>query len=231
MSTFVLVHGAWHGGWCWDRVAPRLVAAGHRVTTPTLTGLGERKHLAGAAVDLDVHVADIVNHIDFEGLSDIVLVAHSYAAFVAYGVAEQRAAAITRLVLLDGFVARDGETMADHLGERGPQYREAAAADPAYLMPAPPPAALGVTTADDLEWVRLRLTAQPVGTYLQPIALTGAVERITDRSYISCTTPALPVLEESRRRIADAGWPIDELACGHDAMVAAPAALAALLLR
>ena len=119
MSTFVLVHGAWHGGWCWDRVAPRLAQRGHRVTTPTLTGLGERSHLAGAAVNLDTHVDDVLNHIKYEGLREVVLVAHSYAGFVAYGVAETAAAAIDRLVLLDGFVPRDGETMADHVGERG----------------------------------------------------------------------------------------------------------------
>jgi pimeloyl-ACP methyl ester carboxylesterase len=229
MSTYVLVHGAWHGGWCWDRVAPRLTAAGHRVTTPTLTGLGERKHLAGAAVDLSTHVTDVVNHLGFEGLSDVVLVAHSYAGFVAYGVAEQHAGAIARLVLVDGFVPRDGETMADHVGERGPQYREAAAADPGYLMPAPPAAVLGVADAD-LAWVEPRLTAQPVATYLEPIALTGAADRIADKRYASCTTPALAVLEESKRRVADAGWPMPELACGHDAMIAAPDELAALLL-
>jgi pimeloyl-ACP methyl ester carboxylesterase len=228
MSTFVLVHGAWHGGWCWDRVAPRLAERGHRVTTPTLTGLGERQHLAGASVDLDTHVTDVLNHVKYEGLRDVVLVAHSYAGFVAYGVAETAAAAIDRLVLLDGFVPRDGETMADHVGERGPQYREAAAADPGYLMPAPPPVAFGVPAEDT--WVAPRLTPQPVGTYLQPLAVTGAIDGIADKSYISCTTPALAVLDESKRRIAEAGWPMSELACGHDAMVALPAELAELLL-
>jgi pimeloyl-ACP methyl ester carboxylesterase len=230
MSTFVLVHGAWHGGWCWDRLAPRLAEAGHRVTTPTLTGLGERVHLAGAAVDLDTHIDDVLNHIRYEGLRDVVLVAHSYAAFVAYGVAETAAAAIDRLVLLDGFVPRDGEAMADHVGERGPRYREAAAADPDYLIPAPPATALGVG-ADDLEWVEPRMTPQPVATYLQPLAVGGAIDGIADKSYISCTSPALGAVDESRRRIAEAGWPMSELACGHDAMVAAPAELAALLLR
>jgi pimeloyl-ACP methyl ester carboxylesterase len=228
MSTFVLVHGAWHGGWCWDRVAPRLAERGHRVTTPTLTGLGERQHLAGASVDLDTHVTDVLNHIKYEGLRDVVLVAHSYAGFVAFGVAETAAAAIDRLVLIDGFVPRDGETMADHVGERGPQYRDAAASDPGYLIPAPPAAVLGVP-ADDT-WVEPRMTPQPVATYLQPLAVTGAVAGITDKSYISCTAPALPVLEESKRRIAEAGWPMSELACGHDAMVAMPAELTALLL-
>jgi pimeloyl-ACP methyl ester carboxylesterase len=230
MSTFVLVHGAWHGGWCWDRLAPRLAQAGHRVTTPTLTGSGERTHLAGAAVTLDTHIDDVLNHIRYEGLREVVLVAHSYAGFVAYGVAETAAAAIDRLVLLDGFVPRDGETMADHVGERGAQYREAAAADPGYLIPAPPVAAFGVGDADR-DWVEPRLTAQPVATYLQPLAVGTGMDGIADKSYISCTSPPLAVLDESKRRIAEAGWPMSELACGHDAMVAAPAELAALLLR
>jgi pimeloyl-ACP methyl ester carboxylesterase len=226
----VLLHGAWHGGWCWERVTPGLTAAGHRVTTPTLTGLGERCHLASAGVDLDTHVEDVLNHLAYEGLEDVVLVAHSYAGFVAYGVAERAAGAIARLVLLDAFIPRDGDTMADHVGERGDQYRAAAAEDPGYLMPPPPAAALGVVGDADVAWVQARMTAQPVATYLQPIAVTGAVDRIADTRYIACTVGALAVLDESRRRVADAGWPVSELPCGHDAMVAAPAALTALLL-
>jgi pimeloyl-ACP methyl ester carboxylesterase len=104
MSTFVLVHGAWHGGWCWERLTPLLEDAGHRVTTPTLTGLGERCDLASAAVDLDTHIEDVLRHLEFERASDVVLVAHSYAGFVAFGVAERAASAIESLVLLDAFI-------------------------------------------------------------------------------------------------------------------------------
>jgi pimeloyl-ACP methyl ester carboxylesterase len=229
LSTFVLVHGAWHGAWCWERVTARLVAAGHRVTAPTLTGLGERRHLASAAVNLDTHIEDVLNHIAYEGLKDVVLVAHSYAGFVAYGVAERNAAAIGRLVLLDAFIPGDGETMADHVGERGDQYRAAAAEDPEWLAPAPPIAVLGVGD-DDAEWAEPRLTAQPVNTYLQPLTVGPGMEWIAEKLYISCTSPALPTLEESKRRIAEAGWPITELACGHDAMIAEPGELADILL-
>ena len=226
MSTFVLVHGAWHGGWCWDPVRERLEAQGHHVTTPTLTGLGERCHLASRAVDLETHVSDLLNHIAYEALKDVVLVAHSYAGFAAYGLADRNAAAIGRLVLLDAFIPRDGETMADHVGERGDQYRAAAAEDPGWLAPAPPAAVLGVGEAD-LEWVDSTMTPQPVQTYLQPIALTGAAEKL-DRLYIDCTTPSLATLDESKRRMA--GVPTTQLACGHDAMIAMPGRLAELLL-
>ena len=84
-KTFVLVHGAWHGGWCWRRVADRLEQRGHRVFTPTLTGLGERSHLLSPAIDLDTHITDVVNLVRFEDLRDIVLVGHSYAGFVVSG--------------------------------------------------------------------------------------------------------------------------------------------------
>jgi pimeloyl-ACP methyl ester carboxylesterase len=224
MTTFVLVHGAWHGAWCWERLAPLL--EGHRVTTPTLSGLGERAGEASRAVNLDTHVSDLVSHL--EGLDgDVLVVAHSYAGFVAYGAAE-RTGAIGRLVLLDSFIPRDGETMADHVGERGDQYRAAAAEDPDWLAPAPPAAVLGIAE-EDRAWVDAAMTPQPVQTYLQPIALTGAAERL-DRRYISCVAPGLATIDESRRRMAAEGVPVTELACGHDAMIAARDELAALLL-
>jgi pimeloyl-ACP methyl ester carboxylesterase len=229
VSTFVLVHGAWHGAWCWQRVVPLLQDAGHRVTTPTLTGLGERRHLASGAVNLDTHVEDVLNHLAFEGLDDVVLVAHSYAGFVAHGVADRNAGAIRRLILLDAFIPRDGETMAEHVGERGDQYRAAASEDPDWLAPAPPISVLGVG-GEAAAWAEPRLTAQPVHTYLQPLAVGGGIDRIADKLYISCTSPALATLVESRRRIAEAGWPTVEIACGHDAMIAAPADLASILL-
>ena len=230
MSTFVLLHGAWHGGWCWERVSPLLEAAGHRVTTPTLTGLGERCDLASAQVNLDTHIDDLLRHLEFERLSDVTLVAHSYAGFVAFGAAEKAAGEIGRLVLLDAFIPLDGETMAEHVGERGDQYRASAADDPGFLAPAPPAAVLGVAE-EDLAWVDGLMTPQPVQTYLQPIELTGAVDAIADTRYISCTSPGLATLEESKRRIAAVGMPTSELACGHDAMIAKPAELASILVR
>jgi pimeloyl-ACP methyl ester carboxylesterase len=228
VSTFVLLHGAWHGGWCWQYVTPRLIAAGHRVTTPTLTGLGERCHLTSASVNLDTHIEDVLGHISYEGLKDVVLVAHSYAGFVAFGVADRSATAIGRLVLLDAFIPRDGETMADHVGERD-QYRAAAAKDPGWLAPPPPIADLGVSEAD-AEWAEPRLTPQPMQTWLQPASVGPGLEWIADKLYISCTSPSLATLDESKRRVAAAGWPVAELACGHDAMLAAPDQLADLLL-
>ena len=207
----------------------RLAEAGHRVTTPTLTGLGERSHLASSSVNLDTHIEDVLRHLVYEELHGVVLVAHSYAGFVAFGVADRYPTAIRRLVLLDAFIPRDGDTMADHVGERGDQYRAAAAEDPEWLAPAPPISVFGVTGWEADRHER-RLTPQPVQTYLQPLAVGSGVDQIADKLYISCTDPALATLDESRRRVAEAGWPTAELACGHDAMIAAPAELASILL-
>ena len=114
--TFVLVHGAWHGGWCWQRVADRLRGSGHTVFTPTLTGLGERSHLLRGGIDLKTHITDVVNVIKWEGLSDVVLCGHSYGGFVISGVAEQMAPAIHSIVFLDAFVPRNGESVLDLTG-------------------------------------------------------------------------------------------------------------------
>src|SRR3984957_16229746 len=114
--TFVLVHGAWHGGWCWRRVANRLRGDGHNVFTPTLTGLGERSHLVRAGIDLKTHIADVVNVIKWEGLSDVVLCGHSYGGFVISGVAEAMAPAVRSIVFLDAFVPKHGDAVRDLTG-------------------------------------------------------------------------------------------------------------------
>ena len=100
-ATFVLVHGAWYGGWCWKKVTSRLTSAGHTVYTPTLTGLGERRHLVNEGIDLDTHIQDIVSMIEFEDLNDIILVGHSYAGFVISGVADKIPGRIRKIVYLD----------------------------------------------------------------------------------------------------------------------------------
>ena len=111
-NTFVLVHGAWHGGWCWRRVADRLERQGHKVFTPTLTGLGERSHLIGGDIELATHVADVVNLVKWEGLTDIVLVGHSYAGMVVNEVAERIGPSIASIVFLDAFLPQPGESLA-----------------------------------------------------------------------------------------------------------------------
>src|SRR5580658_11213342 len=113
MATFLLVHGAWHGAWCWRRVARLLTHAGHEVFTPTLTGLCERSHLLTPAVDLDTHILDVVNEMKWEQLNDVVLVGHSYGGMVISGVAEKMEKAIVSLVMLDAFMPENGQGVID----------------------------------------------------------------------------------------------------------------------
>ena len=143
MTTFVLVHGAWHGGWCYKRVARLLRQAGHEVYTPTLTGLGERAHLMNQAIDLDTHVQDIAGVIRCEELSDVVLCGHSYGGMVITGVAEQIAAKIRSLVYLDAFVPENGKSVFDYLpAEQSGQMRDDAAQNGEGYKVSPIPAAV-----------------------------------------------------------------------------------------
>src|SRR5262249_21902502 len=113
MATFVLVHGAWHGGWCWQKVIPFLEAAGHEVHAPTLTGLAERASELSPDVGLDTHIQDIVGLLEEKNLNGVILVGHSYGGMVITGVVDQVPERIAHLVYLDTFVPRNGESMAD----------------------------------------------------------------------------------------------------------------------
>ena len=169
--TFVLVHGAWHGGWCWQRVADRLRGAGHAVFTPTLTGLGERSHLLSAGIDLTTHITDVINVIKWEGLTDVVLCGHSYGGFVISGVAEQMTPAIRSIVFLDAFVPRNGESVQD-LTAPAVKDSIAAALQRGDIAISPRAAeAFGVNAADRA-WVDRLCVGQPIATFTGKIALT-----------------------------------------------------------
>jgi pimeloyl-ACP methyl ester carboxylesterase len=228
--TFVLVHGAWHGGWCWRRVADRLRAGGHAVFTPTLTGLGERAHLLDAGIDLTTHIADVVNVMKWEDLSDVVLCGHSYGGFIISGVAEQMGAALRSIVFLDAFVPRDGESVLDLTG---PAVREAATAALRrgdLGVPPRPAEAFGVNPADRA-WVDRRCVPQPIGTFADKIRLTGAAGRIVRRAYVRAGSYANPGFDRALAAVqADPAWRTHAVACGHDVMVDAPERLCEILL-
>src|SRR5258707_5324266 len=159
--TFVLVHGAWHGGWCWQRVADRLRGGGHAVFTPTLTGLGERSHLLRAGIDLNTHITDIVNVMKWEDLSDVVLCGHSYGGMIIAGVAEQMAPAIRSIVFLDAFVPRNGESTQDLTGAAVREGIQAALQRGEIGMPPRTGEAFGVNPADRA-WVDRLCVPQPI---------------------------------------------------------------------
>jgi pimeloyl-ACP methyl ester carboxylesterase len=229
--TFVLVHGAWHGGWCWRRVADRLRREGHAVFTPTLTGLGERSHLLQSGIDLATHVADIVNVMQWERLADVVLCGHSYGGFVISGVAEVIPDTIRAIVFLDAFLPENGDTI---LKLTGPAVRDAirAALQRGELAVPPRPAeAFGVNAADR-QWVDSLCVPQPIGTFTSPIALGGARERITRKTYIRANAYDNPAFDRALSVAqSDPSWRCYEIACGHDVMVDRPDRLSELLLQ
>lgn len=233
MATYVLVHGAWHGGWCWRRVADHLRRAGHEVYTPTLTGLGERVHLASADVALDTHIADVLGLIEAEELDRFVLVGHSYGGMVVTGVADAAADAISALVYLDAFVPKNGESMFTFrtLEQVEQMRRDASARGDGWRVAPPTPEHFGVADPGDREWVRRRTVDQPIATYGQPLDLTGALSAISRRVYIFAAS-----YENSRfgrfaeRARDDPDWDYHALPSGHDVMVDMPAELSEILL-
>ena len=231
MATYVLVHGAWHGGWCWQRVTPLLRAAGHEVLTPTLTGLGERSHLASPEIDLSTHIQDVVNVLEYEDLYKVTLVGHSYGGMVITGVADRPTDRLAHLVYLDAFVPRDGQSLLGLVGEPlGTPLREQAQAEGELVSPFPLEA-YGLTAEADLHWVGPKLVRHPFKTFTQPVHLTDTGATVTPRTYIYCNQPAMgPFGQFAERARTEPGWRYRELATGHDAMVTMPRELTDLLL-
>jgi pimeloyl-ACP methyl ester carboxylesterase len=229
--TFVLVHGAWHGGWCWTRVADLLRARGHRVTTPTMTGLGERAHLMSHDIDLALMTADLVNHLHWEDLADVVLVGHSFAGNAITGAADQTPGRIARLVYLDAQVPASGHAPFDALPREivAERLRLAETSSGGLSIPPPPAGAFGVSDPDDARWIESRLTPHPLRSFTTSQTFDGPPGNGLPAEYVLCADPVYGPLEGSRARARELGWPIVELAAGHDAMVTAPQALADLL--
>lgn len=224
MTTFVLVHGAWYGGWCWRDVAPPLRAAGHEVLTPTLTGLGERASEFREDIGLRTHVEDVVDLLRRADLRDVVLVGHSYAGLVVREAADREPERIARLTLVDAWAGRDGESIDSLAPEFFRNWVESITTDGA--IPVPPASSVGVTEPDQVAWLESRLTPQPRRTFSEPTRLTGAVEAIPCRAVL-CTPPGPMPFGELARGF---GWKTVELESGHDAMTGAPAQLARILL-
>jgi pimeloyl-ACP methyl ester carboxylesterase len=228
--TFVLVHGAWHGGWCWRRVADRLRGSGHIVFTPTLTGLGERAHLMRAGIDLATHITDVVNVMKWERLVDVVLCGHSYGGMVISGVAEQMEPAIRSIVFLDAFVPKNGEAAEDLTSAAVRESARAAQQRGDTGMPPRPAEAFGVNAADRA-WVDGLCVPQPLGTFTEKVALTGAYGRIARKSYIRAASYVNPGFDRALAAAkADPSWRTYAVPCGHDVMIDMPERLTEILL-
>ena len=230
MATFVLVHGAWHGGWAWLRVARLLRDAAHEVHTPTLTGLGERAHHARADVDLDMHVQDIVAVLEAEELRNVVLVGHSYGGMVITGVAARAGNRLSHLVYLDAFVPEAGKSLLDYTGPRAEALRDGARTHgEGWRIPPLSPERFGVTSQRDREWLSRRLVPQPLRTFEQPLAAIGG-EKLK-RVYVYCSSPAMGPFDQFAERVReDRKWQYHEVKTGHDAMLTAAGDVAKILL-
>ncbi len=236
MANVVLVHGAWMGAWCWERVLPLLRAADHEVFTPTLSGLGELSHLLSPAIDLNTHVKDIVNFLEYQDLENVVLVAHSYAGMAAGSAIHRIPERITQLVYVDAYVPEHEKSFFDLQASR---FREmiqglAKAEGEGWKIPALDPGgeSLGVSDSSDIEWLRSKMTAHPIRT-LENSAILGNPEADEiPRTYIFCTgNPPDGTFSKMANQIKhDEGWNYMELDSPHAAMITAPDALAARIL-
>jgi len=225
LATFVLVHGAWHGSWCWKRVRTALQAAGHEVFTPTLTGVADRSHLLTRDVNLDTHIQDVVNLFKWEELNDIVLCGHSYGGCVVTGVADRIPERIRSLVYLDAFVPEDGDTQFQHLSEELAKHTLEGTKKVGDGWKTPPiPAAVFNVNAADREWVDRLCTMHPFAAIEQRLRLTGGLEKVTNISYVLATdwgngaSPFPPFYEKAKAK----GWKTSTVPCGHDVMLDLP---------
>jgi pimeloyl-ACP methyl ester carboxylesterase len=238
MATIVLVHGGYHGGWCWKKISPSLRVHGHDVYTPTLTGLGERVHLLSPNVNLSTHIQDIANVLVSEDLNEVVLVGHSYGGTVITGVAELVPERLQRLVQLDASIPEHGQAEFDPY----PEIRERWLAHAIEIngarvyLPSMPDWLInvwGIVDPDDLAWMTPRLTPHPLATMEEPISLPRNYAAQLPRSYIRCSgepDQSTPIDKDAERALA-LGCDYHELETGHIAMVTAPAQLVSLLLR
>jgi pimeloyl-ACP methyl ester carboxylesterase len=232
MATFVLVHGAWHGGWKWRFVAPLLRRAGHDVYTPSLTGLGERAHLATAQIDLDLHVHDVVALLEAEDMRGVVLVGHSYGGMVVTGVAERAPERLRRVVYLDAFVPEDGKCLLDYVAaavpDRAAAFRKEG--EKSGFVTPPPLALWGVVRPEHVAFARQRETPHPYRCMTQALRRVNSSAAALPKTFIHCTSPATGSFDQFAKRYrADPKWRFHELATGHDCMVLVPEQVARVL--
>jgi len=230
MATFVLVHGAWHGGWCYARVAKKLRAAGHDVFTPTHTGVGERSHLNGRAITLTTHIEDVANVLKYEDLSDVIICGHSYGGMVITGVAAEMGERIKSLVYLDAFLPEDGQSLLDLVGPDMAMHFLGLVKSNGGMLPPIPAAAFNVNAAD-AAWVDRTCVPQSLLTFTEGVRYSPKVAAVRNRTYILATGYDMHVFDQFHEKVKkDPKWKAVTVPCGHDVMLDQPDQLAKLLL-
>ena len=232
MTTYVFVHGAWHGGWCWQRLTERLVGNGHRLFAPSLSGLADRAHALTRQTNLSTHIADIAELLRYESLRDVVLVGHSYGGMIITAVADRMPERLRSVVYLDAAFPDTGQSALDLMA---PERRQAVVAGVrergfGWLSPPFPAAEFGLTEPLDVAWVNARLTPQPYACLIEPLWLTGQHRKVPKKVYVLATnnqkSAFRPVYE---RLLGDSGWITLTVASGHDAMIERPDEVATIL--
>jgi pimeloyl-ACP methyl ester carboxylesterase len=226
VATFLIVPGAWLGGWCWRDVAIDLRAAGHHVNGATLTGLGERAHLASRETSLETHVTDVVGLLKWRDLHDVMLVGHSYGGTVITAAAERAPERLRRLIYLDASVPRDGESNDDVIGVTmaGQLRASAMSAGDGWLVPPADYVTARLTDEALRAWVSERLTPHPLRPFGEPVHLSLPAAAALPRVFIQTTRS--PLYDGLMARAREAGWPCREIGGGHYAMFTQPAVVA-----
>ena len=229
MATVVLAHGAWSAAWAWKKMRPLFRKAGHEFFSPTYTGLGERAHLARPEVDLSTHVQDVLAVLEIEGLKEVTLLGHSYGGMVATGVADKAADRIARVVYIDAFAPKDGQSLFDLLGPKGEAHMRAGAAKDGDgwklpLNPMPPD-----TSPEDAAWAVPKRRPQPIKTFEEKIRLTSG--KFPPRHYIYAKKngPGDVFRQFAERAKNEPGWTHHEIDASHNPHITCPDVLMALL--
>ena len=239
MATFVLVHGAWHGGWCYRDTAKALRDAGHTVFTPTHSGLGERSHQSSEAITLETHIRDVCGVIEWEELNDVILCGHSYGGMVITGVADRMADRIKALVYLDAFVPENGDSLIDLINKALPPEVAAvfvggfrgAALEGRSGMTQPIPAEMFQIAAANRAWVDRRCVPQALATFDMPALLTDDAAKVAKRLFILADAwDPSPFRHFAAKFDGAPGWRVTKLPSSHDVMVDMPQELARELL-
>jgi pimeloyl-ACP methyl ester carboxylesterase len=232
-KTFVLLHGAWHGGWCWNRVAEPLRAAGHRVYTPTQTGLGERSHLISKNVTLDVFVQDLVNVFEWEDLNDVILVGHSFGGIASTGAAERIPERIHHLVYLDSLILQSGQSAFDAIPSDVAEARRKTAQEfsGGVSIPVPDPKTFGITDPADVAWLKAKCTPHPLQTYETRLTLKNPIGHGPPVTYVAVKPDYGPTVAVRQYAKTRKDWNYVEIQAAHDAMVDQPQAVIDIISR
>jgi pimeloyl-ACP methyl ester carboxylesterase len=227
-QTFLVAHGAWSAGWAWKKMHPLLNAAGHRLIVPSYTGLGERAHLASPENSLNTHIEDVLGVIKYEELSDFVLVAHSYGGMVATGVADRVPERIRKIIYVDAFVPRDGQSLFDVApAATVERFRAGVTAGDGWRVPPMP--IPDDTSAADVQWIEKYRIPQSLKCFDSPVQLAQGDTKVP-RAYIyALKRPPVDTFGPFAARAKSEGWEYREIDASHSAQITAPEMLASML--